>query len=240
MRWVVGDLQGCAKEFDALLHQIRFDPRRDELWAAGDLVNRGPDSAATVRLWRDIGGHGVLGNHEVYTLCARSGRWPRKKDTLQDLYAAEDAEELLGLLRALPVLVHLPAVGKGPEAWIVHGGLHPLWSEADLPAVAARINREPHDDDWLESGDVSFATRVRCCTDRGERVKFDGEPALCPAPYRPWDEFYDGAATIVHGHWARRGHYRGPKTIGLDSGCVYDGPLTAWCQEEDRIVQVWG
>ena len=44
--------------------------------------------------------------------------------------------------------------------------------------------------------------------------------------------------SIVHGHWARRGYYRGPRTLGLDSGCVYGGPLTAWCVEEDRIVQV--
>jgi bis(5'-nucleosyl)-tetraphosphatase (symmetrical) len=42
----------------------------------------------------------------------------------------------------------------------------------------------------------------------------------------------------VHGHWARRGLYRGERTMGLDSGCVYGGPLSAWCQEEDRVVQV--
>jgi bis(5'-nucleosyl)-tetraphosphatase (symmetrical) len=43
---------------------------------------------------------------------------------------------------------------------------------------------------------------------------------------------------VVHGHWAARGYYRGDTTMGLDSGCVYGGSLTAWCQEEDRIVQV--
>ena len=100
MRWLVGDVQGCARELDDLLKAIRFDPGVDELWCLGDLINRGPDSLATLRLWRAIGGRGVIGNHEVYALCARSGRWPRKKDTLQALYDAPDGDELLGALRS--------------------------------------------------------------------------------------------------------------------------------------------
>ncbi|MFY0534815.1 hypothetical protein [Nannocystis pusilla] len=81
-------------------------------------------------------------------------------------------------------------------------------------------------------------TRVRCCTASGERSKFDRKAEDCPPPYRPWDEFYRGEPMVIHGHWAWRGHYRGPKTMGLDSGCVYGGPLTAWCQDEDRVEQV--
>ncbi len=77
MRWLVGDLQGCAAPFERLLKEIRFDPGRDELWCVGDLVNRGPDSAAAVRLWNDVGGHSILGNHDVYALLAASGTWKR-------------------------------------------------------------------------------------------------------------------------------------------------------------------
>jgi bis(5'-nucleosyl)-tetraphosphatase (symmetrical) len=108
MRWLVGDVQGCALELEDLLRATRFDPGRDELWCVGDLVNRGPDSLATLRLWQSVGGRGVIGNHEVYALCARSGRWPRKHDTLQALYDAPDADALLGALRALPALAWLP------------------------------------------------------------------------------------------------------------------------------------
>jgi bis(5'-nucleosyl)-tetraphosphatase (symmetrical) len=218
-----------------MLETVRFDERRDELVLAGDLVNRGPDSLATLRLVRALGARGVIGNHEVYTLCARSGRWPRKADTLQALYDAPDADELLALLRALPLLVHLPATGAGPAAWVVHAGVHPRWN--DLHAIADATNPLPHDDDWLESDAVSFATRVRCCDDAGHRSKHDGGEE-CPPPFVPWDRLYRGDTLVVHGHWARRGHYRGPRTIGLDSGCVYGGKLTAWCQDEDRIVQV--
>lgn len=237
MRWVVGDVQGCATELDDLLRAIAFDPSKDELWCAGDIVNRGPDSLLAARLWRDIGGRGVIGNHEVYALLARSGRWPRKKDWLEPLYDAPDGEALLGRLRALPLLAFLPGDGdRIRDAWVVHAGLHPAWH--DVHAIAERVNAAEHDDDWLERDEVSFATRVRCCDAAGNRSKWDREPEGCEPPYRPWEEFYRGQARVVHGHWAWRGHFRTEHTIGLDSGCVYGGMLTAWCQEEDRIVQV--
>jgi len=236
LRWLVGDLQGCVRPLERLLTTIKFEPGRDELWCLGDLINRGPDSLATLRLWRDVGGLGVIGNHEVYALLARGGIWPRKSDTLDELFAAADGEGLLDRLRALPVLWYLPGEAGYSDAWCVHAGLHPGW--LDLHAAAARSNAGPHDDEWLRSEAVSFATRVRCCTAEGERSRYDQGPEGCPRPFRPWDDFYAGTTRVVHGHWARRGFYRGERTIGLDSGCVYGGPLTAWCQEEDRIVQV--
>jgi bis(5'-nucleosyl)-tetraphosphatase (symmetrical) len=219
MRWVVGDIHGCAGAFERLLEAIRFDPSRDELWSVGDLVNTGPDSAAVLRLWRATGGRGVLGNHDIHALRVRAGsRKRRKEDTLDDLLGAVDAGELLASLRSLPILVRLPGGRQVREAWIVHAGLHPDWS--DLPAVAGRINALQRDDAGPLRPEIAFATRARCCLPSGEMLSFVGE------------------ALVVHGHWARRGHYRGERTIGLDSGCVYGGPLSAWCQEEDRVVQV--
>jgi bis(5'-nucleosyl)-tetraphosphatase (symmetrical) len=236
VRWVVGDVQGCARELDDVLEWIRFEPGRDELWSLGDLVNRGPDSLAALRLWRDVGGQGLLGNHDVYALLAHAGRRRRKRDTLDELFRSDDGVPLLARLREQPVLVRLAGGDRVRSAWIVHAGLHPRWD--DLDAVASRLNDAPHDDAWLEHPDVEFATRVRCCTDEGQRCSHVGPPDDCPSPHRPWDAFYRGPLRVVHGHWARRGAYLGPRTMGLDSGCVYGGMLTAWCQEEDRIVQV--
>ncbi len=236
MRWVVGDVQGCAREFDDLVEWIRLEPGRDELWCLGDLVNRGPDSLAAMRLWRDIAGRSLIGNHDVYALLAHSGRRQRREDTLQSLFEAADCAELLDRLRAEPVLARLDGREGGEPAWIVHAGLDPRWG--DLEETASRINGATHDDDWLESEEVSFATRVRCCNAAGEMLRSSGPPDDCPEPYRPWDALYKGRTRIVHGHWARRGAYRRGRTMGLDSGCVYGGALTAWCLEEDRIVQV--
>jgi len=236
VRWLVGDIQGCARELDDLIAAIRFDSSRDELWCLGDFVNRGPDSLAALRLWRDVDGRGLIGNHDVYALRVRAGRKTRHPDQLEPLFAAADADLLLDRVRALPVLHHLPGDDHVRDVWIVHAGLHPQWT--DLAAVAERIHRGRDDPAWLESDEVGFAIRVRCCDANGERSRYTGPPEECPEGFRPWDSFYRGDALIVHGHWAARGYYRGERTMGLDSGCCYGGKLTAWCQEEDRLVEV--
>jgi len=236
MHWLVGDVQGCARELDDLLGWVRFDPDRDSLCLLGDLINRGPDSLATLRLWRDVGGRGLLGNHDIYALRAHSGGCKRRDDTLQALFDAEDAEDLLGALRRLPALDRVEPESGSEPIWIVHAGVHPRWS--DLESMAAELGAGEHDNRWLERDEVNFATRVRCCSAKGETCRHSGPPEQCPPPCLPWDEHYRGELRVAHGHWARRGAYRGKRTVGLDSGCVYGGHLTAWCPEEDRVVQL--
>lgn len=54
-----------------------------------------------------------------------------------------------------------------------------------------------------------------------------------------WWELYTGEQLIVYGHDAKRGvQDHRPKTLGLDSGCVYGHGLTAYLLEEDRLVHV--
>ena len=237
MRWLVGDLHGCARELDALLREIRFDPSQDELWPVGDLVNTGAESLEVLRLWRDVDGKGVLGNHDIYALRSFSGsRSRRAGDTLDALFSADDGPELLDRLRSLPLLVQLADGSAGREVWVVHAGLHPRWT--DLAGVAERLNAAPFDDDRLTGPWVSFATRVRCCTAEGRMSDSTGPPGSCRPPFRPWDDHFRGNALIVHGHWARRGFYRDHASMSLDSGCVYGGELTAWSLEEDRFVQI--
>lgn len=235
MRWFLGDVHGCARTLEDLLRAARPDPVRDELWFVGDLVNRGPDSTAVLRLVRDLGGRGVLGNHDLYALRALAGEVPREPDdTLIDLERAPDGPGLRAFLGAWPALVRLPGGPRG-EICLVHAGLHPAWR--DLPALERRFSPA------LELArardrDLAFATLVRCCTPDGARAPVDHADGACRGPARPWDELYTGDAFVVHGHWARRGLHRTDRVLGLDTGCAWGGALTAWCAEEDRIVQV--
>ncbi len=237
MHWIVGDVQGCALELEDLLRAVRFERGRDVLVSVGDLVNRGPDSLAAFRLWEDVGGVGVIGNHEVYAVLAHAGVWPRKADTLDRLFAAPDAERIVARLRNLPGMLRLDVPGGAVErVYVVHGGIAPSWT--DLDAVVDRLDPPVHDDAFLQSPDLRIATRVRCCTPDGTLCREDGPPERCRPPCRPWDAYYRGPYLVVHGHWAWRGFYRGPHTLGLDAGCVYGGHLVAYCPEEDRTVRV--
>jgi bis(5'-nucleosyl)-tetraphosphatase (symmetrical) len=236
MRWFVGDIQGCVREFESLLQKINFQVNTDEIICLGDMIRRGPASLEAARLWHDVGGQGVIGNHEIHALLMAAGVRTPMDPELKRILDAEDGEALLTQMRALPVLAFFAGIDGRPDVWAVHAGIRPQWT--DLHSVSARLNHGDHNDQWLTSADVSFATQARCCTPSGEPVRFSGTPEERPSESVPWDSLYKGDALVVHGHWARRGFYRGPRTMGLDSGCVYGGALTAWCQDDGRIVQV--
>lgn len=230
-RIFVGDIQGCAHQLDVLLAAVEMRSS-DRIYCVGDLVNRGPDSLSVLRRLRQLDARVVLGNHDLYLL--RHARRAKRLDPLHPLapiLAATDRNKLLEWIGEQPVM------RVEDDVVVVHAGLHPLWS--DLPAVAKRLRRAVGR--YLR-GDrdaaLTFATEVRNCDAEGERPAAD-YPDPGP-PYRPWDDFYGGDRLVVFGHWAQRGLVVGTRTRGLDTGCVYGGPLTAWIAEEDRLVQVPG
>jgi Icc-related predicted phosphoesterase len=54
----------------------------------------------------------------------------------------------------------------------------------------------------------------------------------------PWYHVYNGDKTVLFGHWPASEPRRGPKAIGLDTGCVYGYSLTAYIIETDEFVSV--
>jgi bis(5'-nucleosyl)-tetraphosphatase (symmetrical) len=235
---VVGDLHGCAEPLERLLREIRFDDARDALWCVGDLVNTGPEPVETLALLASVRARSTLGNHDIYAVRAARGWIERRPDRLDPLLAHRDRDRWVDWLASLPLFARLPPSAGRPATTLVHAGLHPGWEDpfGRLEALEAA----PRDEAWFTLPDVSFATRVRCCTRSGERSRETGPPSDCRPPFRPWDSWWKGPERVVHGHWARRGHYRLGHSLGLDSGCAYGGPLTAWCLEEDRVVEVPG
>jgi bis(5'-nucleosyl)-tetraphosphatase (symmetrical) len=257
--YAVGDVQGCYDELRKLLREAGFRRGRDRLWFVGDLVNRGPKSLEVLRFVASLGDAAttVLGNHDLHLLAQYEGLEKLKeKDTFQDVLDAPDAGELVGWLRKRPMM-H----AEGEYA-MVHAGLLPGWSvdEAlDLgreveAALAARNHRdflrrmygngpEAWRDD-LRGWDrlrviVNAMTRMRFCNDEG-RMELETKSATAPRGYRPWFETRaeDEPTTIVFGHWSQLGLKLRDRQMGLDSGCVWGGKLTALRLEDRKLFQV--
>ncbi|MDX6693264.1 MAG: hypothetical protein QOF02_867 [Blastocatellia bacterium] len=54
----------------------------------------------------------------------------------------------------------------------------------------------------------------------------------------PWYDEYDGDKTVLFGHWPAPAPRRGPRALGLDTGCVYGFQLTAYIIETAELLSV--
>src|SRR5262249_36600525 len=122
-------------------------PARDRLWLVGDLVNRGPRSLDVLRLVKSLGPAAitVLGNHDLHLLAAAltPGEKLKSQDTLDEILAARDRDELLAWLRSLPLLHHDAALGYT----MIHAGLPPQWDLATAQACAKELEQALRDDE---------------------------------------------------------------------------------------------
>ncbi|RMF71141.1 MAG: symmetrical bis(5'-nucleosyl)-tetraphosphatase [Acidobacteria bacterium] len=257
--YAIGDVQGCAASLERLLEHVAWDPARDRLWFAGDLVNRGPRSLEVLRFVRGLGDTAVcvLGNHDLYLLALAEGLAPRReRTTVDDVLAAPDCEPLLAWLRSRPLIHH-----EGGFA-LVHAGILPVWSfpeavrrarevEAALdgphwrallahwverPRLAPRGRHAPFDRLVLA---LQAFTQLRVCTPDGvPALDADGSPEQAPDGTRPWFElraWFEREPTILFGHWAALGFRDMGRFVALDSACVWGGRLTA-LRLDDRAV----
>jgi serine/threonine protein phosphatase 1 len=62
--YVIGDLHGECGQLDHLLKAVSFNPERDRLFSVGDLIDRGENSLAAIKLQDKPWFYAVRGNHE--------------------------------------------------------------------------------------------------------------------------------------------------------------------------------
>jgi len=249
--YAISDVQGCYDALRALLDKLRFDPIKDRLWFAGDLVNRGPQSLQVLRYVKSLGDSAitVLGNHDLHLLAVDAGVKRKDKD-LKDILDAPDRRELIDWLRRQPLLHHDPELGYT----LVHAGVSPQWDLATAQACARELEQVLRGDDYIEFLKVMYGdrprkwrrwlsgkkrlryicncfTRIRYCTRGGKLALAEkGAPGTQPRQYVPWFDVPKRASKdlrLVFGHWSTLGAFHVPGIYALDTGCVWGGALTA-------------
>ncbi len=260
--YCVGDVQGCYDELRRLLDLARFDPADDELWLTGDLVARGPKSLEVLRFVHNLGFQAttVLGNHDLHLLATAAGYVkPKKKDKLEALFNAHDADKLLRWLRLQPLLAEHPSA----PLIMCHAGLSPGWDLATARSCAREVEELLRSDqgDWLlchmYGNDparwdprlsglprwryiINAYTRMRFCALDGS-LDFHSKvsPKQQSPELKPWFEVRvrdSNEPELVFGHWAAlMGQCPTPKTHALDTGCVWGNQLTLWRWDDGAV-----
>jgi hypothetical protein len=198
---VIGDVHGCFDELERLLKKVNFDSTQDQLVFVGDLIGKGPHSLRVIQLVRKFGSICVKGNHENYLL----QHWISKSLGENPVF------ELIPSYQAIA-----DEMSEDDWAWmltldytyefenriVVHAGL--------VPGVSLE-DQNPHDMMNMRNFHEGTGTSR---TDLGT----------------PWTQHYIGqhvGKDVVFGHDATKGLQICDHALGLDTGCVYGGDLTA-------------
>lgn len=262
-RYAVGDIQGCLAPLQQLLQRVDFQPRSDQLWLVGDLINRGPQSLETLRFLHDLGDctRIVLGNHDLHYLAVVHGACEVKKhDTFHDLLDAADSSVLTDWLLQQRLLYTDPS----GDYTMTHAGIPPQWTLAQAQRYAREVEdvlRGPQAVDFFRhmygnqpdcwSDNLSgwprlrlitnYFTRMRFCSDSGQldldnKSQHSDNPAL-----KPWFAHPNrrtGEQQLLFGHWAAlEGRANTAGVYALDTGCIWGGPLSLMNLENRQIEQ---
>ena len=207
---VVGDVHGCSDELDDLLQTCNFGDG-DALVSVGDVVAKGPDSRGVIERLQSLGARAVRGNHDQHCL-----KWWNAKQAGEPLPVLKPHHQQVCATideAHWRWLAALPLSLELPEyeTIVVHAGM--------MPGVGLS-DQEPYDLMNMRSIDA------------------DGRPSKYYEDGAPWASVWGGPQLIVFGHDAIRGLQEYPYAIGLDTGCVYGGSLSALLLPERRIVSV--
>ena len=126
-KFVIGDIQGCYKEFKSLIKLI--DPNKENKFlCVGDLVNRGPESEKVVDYVIKNNVRSVFGNHDLHLMAILIGvrKHNKKKDTMQRLINKNKAIEIIDYFSQFSFAKVVTNNKK--KSLIVHAGVLPNWS----------------------------------------------------------------------------------------------------------------
>jgi serine/threonine protein phosphatase 1 len=204
----VGDIHGCHIEFSELLDKLELTGG-DRLVLLGDLVNRGPDSTKVIDRAKSAGAVSLLGNHELRLLKFRK--------TGDRKYMKEHDLETFDILR--------------PEDWAYLETMPLTFEEPELNTVFVHGGFLPNEPWQKQPAEV--VTRIQVVDKEGRPRK------RADAPDAPsWADLWGGPPFVVYGHAPKPEVYRLKWSVGIDTGCVMGGHLTAYVLPERRIVQV--
>ena len=196
----------------------------------GDLLDRGPDPVGVVRRARELDAECVLGNHEEKHLRwaaheARRRSDPGYRNPMRPFDPRRAAEHAALGASALAWMASLPRSLALSDGWTaVHAGF--------VPGVA--IPLQPSE--WVIKLRYVDAEGRPASRERGDA----GEPGV-----RRWPQAWRGPRRVVYGHHPQSlveptHDVQSPavRCVGIDTGCVYGGRLTAFILPGEEIAQV--
>jgi hypothetical protein len=214
----IGDIHGALFEFRALLDKVKYDPANDRVILLGDLIDRGPFSAETVRFARENNFESVLGNHDLKFLKWFRGHKDKPLYDHRKFYDQFDDADI-DYIHKMPLYIWIKK-----DFVAVHAGVLP-----NIP-----IEKQKKDDlCYLRytDKDRNFLSLKKVFKEK------------IPAHF--WTDFGPFGYSVIYGHNVHSPnnveitrYSDGTACYGIDTGVVFGGHLSAAILQGDKEIEI--
>lgn len=241
---IIGDVHGCVVELQMLLTDLGYDTDDKGVWKhpegrvavfVGDFTDRGPNSLAVLRLVLDMKRQGsgiiaALGNHDwkLYRHTALERNVKPSNGLNTTLREIESEVEAGTLNRKQIVRILHELFGDAPSCTVLDSG--------QLIITHGAVKRGQEN---IPTDKQRRSAHAALCL-FGETTGNTDEQGH-PERIYDWAETWKNTqSTVVFGHDVVGGQPRwiNDNVVGIDTGCVFGGKLTAMRWPSKKIVQV--
>ncbi len=252
--FIIGDIHGCYAKLIELIDLLKFDVSKDRVIFVGDIVGRGQNSLEVIEYIASLGDSAirVLGNHDLNLIATYFGivSYGNEDEGLNKILTHKNVSQYIEWISDANLLYE----DHSKNFVVCHAGIPPMFSLLEASYNISLFNTYKKENGLCKilenANNAKILDWVQCETIEQKlsyilygftKMKYCSSMSTLDDQYNDYNEnnnyglkawfklrkSHNDKYHIFFGHWAALGLHTEGNITCCDSGCIWNGKLTA-------------